>query len=82
MTCRELTDFIMAYLDNELEADLRRRFEFHLGTCPACVAFLETYRKTVELGKEAFECPEQEMARERVPEQLIEAILKSIKKPG
>lgn len=42
MTCRELTDFLGAYLDGELSEKVRRRFDEHLAACPECSAYLET----------------------------------------
>jgi anti-sigma factor RsiW len=71
MTCREILDFLMSYLDGELPPDEQRVFEGHLGECPACVAYLDTYRHTVRLVMQADEpdpCAE-------VPEDLVRAIL-------
>lgn len=45
--CREITDLILGYLNGNLALKTRRAFEKHLGLCPDCVAFLETYKKTV-----------------------------------
>jgi len=42
MTCRELVDFLGAYLDGELSEKVRRRFDEHLAACPECSAYLET----------------------------------------
>ena len=49
MTCRELIDFLMEYLDRELPADQRAAFETHLDMCPACVDFLNSYQATRKL---------------------------------
>jgi hypothetical protein len=46
-TCKEITDLISNYLNNSLEARVKRQFEDHLKICPDCVAFLQTFRKTV-----------------------------------
>jgi len=54
MTCRELVEFLMDYLDGQLSEPERLRFEEHLGECPDCVAYLATYREAVRLGKKAF----------------------------
>ena len=70
MSCREFVDFLMDYLDDDLEAEPRRVFEEHMQLCPPCVAFLDTYRETIRLGK--FVCSEQQAA---VPEALVQAIL-------
>jgi anti-sigma factor (TIGR02949 family) len=74
VTCKELIDFLMAYIDNELPAERRAEFERHLGACPSCVRYLDTYKQTVQLGKQAFGCG-GETAPTDVPEGLIQAIL-------
>ena len=38
MKCRDFVEFLMAYLDRELEAKQRDVFEDHMRECPACVA--------------------------------------------
>ena len=74
MTCRELVDFLMAYLEDELAPEPRAEFERHLEECPPCVAYLETYREAVRLGKGACADPEGP-APAQVPEALLRAIL-------
>jgi anti-sigma factor RsiW len=53
LTCRQVLDFLMAYLDHELTADQRREFERHLSVCPSCVNYLRSYQSTIALGKDA-----------------------------
>lgn len=76
MTCQEMVDFLMAYLDGELPGDERERFEVHLRDCPPCEVYLDTYRKTVELGQSVCkgEGPDAPVP-EDVPEALVAAIL-------
>lgn len=74
MTCQEFVDFIMAYLDEELPGDQRRVFEGHLNECPECLAYLDSYRETVALGKRVCQIPEGPLP-EDVPERLLQAIL-------
>ena len=73
MTCREVLDFVMAYLDGELTPDQRYEFERHLGVCPSCVNYLESYKATVRMGKAAMQDLDQPAAGS-VPEGLIRAI--------
>ncbi len=74
MTCRELVDFLMDYLEEELSAEERAVFEGHLGDCPTCVNYLDSYRETVRLGKALCEDPEGPVPDD-VPEELVRGIL-------
>lgn len=76
MTCRELIDFLMSYLDGELPDDVRAPFEKHLSLCPPCACYLRQYQATVAAGKAAFTDVDDEVPAE-VPEELISAILQS-----
>ena len=73
MTCRELADFLMAYLDDELAPESRATFEYHLSLCSNCVHYLHTYEQVVLATKDAFE--ETEHRLPPVPEELVQAIL-------
>ena len=74
MTCRELADFMMDYLNDDLAADVRAAFDRHLSLCPNCVAYVKTYRTTIELGRRAFADDEADAGTE-VPDELVRAIL-------
>lgn len=73
ITCRELIDFLDRYVDGELPAPMRAKFEEHLEVCEACVEYLHSYRETIRLAGEAWK--DDELAIEDVPTQLIDAIL-------
>ena len=79
MTCREVLDFIMDYLDGGLKEAVRAEFEVHLARCPACVAYLESYRQTVRAAKICCR-PTREESAAKVPEELIQAILAARRK--
>src|SRR5262245_50032701 len=79
ITCRELYDFLHDYLSGELGAAERGEFEAHLAVCPSCVNYLDSYRKTVALGKAAYPRSEDPPPGP-VPEELIQAILSARKK--
>ena len=70
MTCREVSEFLMDYVDAALPDGQRVVFEEHLAVCPPCRNYLASYRKTVDLCGE-LDSP----AEERVPEDLVKAIL-------
>lgn len=74
MTCREVVEFLMAYLSHELSAEEQHIFDEHLALCPPCVNYLDTYRQTIRLSKEACRCPDGP-AEDEVPNDLIQAIL-------
>ena len=52
MTCRELTEFLIDYVDGTLSPDERARFDGHLARCPDCVTYLRNYEATIRLGKD------------------------------
>lgn len=74
ITCREIVDFLMAYLDGELDQDQRTRFDAHLALCAACVTYMKAYVETVRLGKVACS-PLYDPVPEDVPDELVRAIL-------
>ena len=76
MTCRELADFLVDYLEGSLPEAQRGAFERHLALCPTCVAYLDSYRKTVALASETGDrpCPPP------MPEGLVRAILDAAKR--
>ena len=73
MNCREFVEFLMSYIDDDLDEDPRRVFEEHMHMCPPCVEFLDSYRDTIRLGK--FACKEGGPVPDEVPEDLVHAIL-------
>jgi anti-sigma factor RsiW len=48
LTCERVTALIRDYLAGELDPDLASTFEEHLRRCADCVAFLKTYKQTVQ----------------------------------
>jgi anti-sigma factor RsiW len=79
LTCRELIEFLAAYLDGELSQGEQSIFEAHLELCEACRDYLATYQKTIELAKASSREESQSLSSplEEPPEELIKAILKS-----
>jgi anti-sigma factor RsiW len=63
LVCREvIMDFLADYVDGTLDARTAEEVEGHLRLCRACMAYLNTYRKTRELvGRQAaqFAMPEE-----------------------
>jgi anti-sigma factor RsiW len=77
MNCREFTEFLHEYLFGNLSSDERAEFEKHLAECPWCVAYLDSYQKTIQLEQAAFSAPEDKPAPADAPEELIQAILRA-----
>lgn len=42
---------IVDYLTGELEPEITLKFDKHLQLCPDCVAFLNTYKKTIQVAQ-------------------------------
>jgi anti-sigma factor RsiW len=74
VNCREFVEFLMEYLDEELPDAQRSTFERHMGDCPSCVCYLETYQETLRLERELCRDPEGPLPDD-VPEGLVRAIL-------
>jgi predicted anti-sigma-YlaC factor YlaD len=75
VTCQEIADFLMDYLDGTLPGTQRAIFEEHLGECPECVAYIKSYQATIRMSKKTR--PE---APDTAPEDLIQAILAARKR--
>ncbi len=76
VTCKELVDFIIDYLDGELPPGEREVFQSHLDECPPCRKYLDTYQTTIRLNREAFSIGDRACGDvPEVPEELIRAIL-------
>lgn len=75
--CRDVVENIMDYIDNELDLNTLRVLEDHMGECPECQAFVDTYKRMLDLSgkmkEQTFVTPE---VRER-----LKNLLKSRMKP-
>lgn len=76
MTCKELIDFLMDYIDGELPGGETRAFDEHLGVCTHCNDYLDSYRETVRLGKMICKGNAGELPAD-IPEDLVAAILEA-----
>jgi anti-sigma factor RsiW len=74
MTCRELIDFLDDYLSDALSPDVRAAFDDHLAVCLDCSNYLESYKRTIRLGKAVFASLDDDVPPS-VPEDLLKAIL-------
>lgn len=44
-SCQEIESFAYAFLEDQLEPGLRRKFELHLKGCRDCKKFVKTYKE-------------------------------------
>ena len=67
MNCKDAIGVLADFLEQSLSPEVLAELEGHLDDCAPCRAYLETYRKTVELTGRAehVEMPEEMKARLR-----------------
>jgi len=49
--CRWIADLLGDYLDGRLPRHTRELIDFHIDRCPPCVAFINTYRATMDAAR-------------------------------
>ncbi|MFO0969707.1 MAG: zf-HC2 domain-containing protein [Gemmataceae bacterium] len=52
MRCRELANLLVDYVAGELSPELAEHIKEHLGLCPPCVRYVETYEVTIKLTRQ------------------------------
>jgi anti-sigma factor RsiW len=68
--------FVMDYLDGALPLGIRLSFTAHIALCSDCRRYIDTYRRTIALGRAATVTAD-DPAPPQVPEELVQAILAS-----
>lgn len=53
LTCRDGVELLMDYLEGTLPPADLQAIESHVSGCPRCVAFIESYRATPRILREA-----------------------------
>jgi hypothetical protein len=74
--CRQIAELLGDYLDGSLPRATRELIDFHIDGCAPCVAFLNTYRGTVDAARKL---PEITIPPE-LKKRLL-AVLKSTSRP-
>jgi anti-sigma factor RsiW len=73
--CKHVWQYISAYIDGELEPELRGRIERHLETCEICSAVLDSTRNVIVLVADdrVFELPAgfSERLHERLDKEFL-----------
>ena len=53
IACVSGVELLMDYLEGELPADLSAALDAHVAGCPRCAAFVESYRATPRILRDA-----------------------------
>ena len=77
ISCQQLIDFCFDYIEGDLPADEQVDFRRHLGHCPDCVTFFETYRRTPEVSRDAMGMQMPQSVKE-----MVRAFLRDRKSGG
>lgn len=57
LECRQIAELLGDYLDGSLPKATRELIDFHIDGCAPCVAFLNTYRGTIEVTQKLPDTP-------------------------
>ena len=74
--CRQIAELLGDYLEGTLPRHTRELIDFHMDGCPPCVAFVNTYRGTIDAARK--------LGDVEIPSELkkrLLAVLKSGKAP-
>jgi anti-sigma factor RsiW len=71
LECRQIAELLGDYLDGSLPRETRELIDFHIEGCAPCVAFLNTYRGTVDAARKLPEIP--------IPSELKKRLLAVLK---
>lgn len=79
LTCRDVENFLIDYVDDELGFMTRLQFRMHIAMCRDCKKYLQTYINAIHMEKQIFEHPDDE-AIGNVPDEILHAILSASSK--
>ena len=54
--CLEMFERISEYIDGEMSPEMNRSFEEHCARCEPCQNFIATFRRSVEISRQAGDC--------------------------
>ena len=55
--CKDVVENIMDYIDKELDVETLKELEKHTGECPECKAFVDTYKRMLDVTRKLKERP-------------------------
>ncbi|MFL5331034.1 MAG: anti-sigma factor family protein [Gemmataceae bacterium] len=72
LTCKQLAEMLHQFLDGELESGQSDGIRIHLESCPPCVAYIETYKLTIEISRKLKPKPLPEALQQRLTKAVSE----------
>ena len=57
LECRQIAELLGDYFDGTLPRETRELIDFHIDGCPPCVAFLNTYKGTMDATRKLPDVP-------------------------
>ncbi len=72
MTCRELAELLIDYIQGDLEPEIHQHISRHISLCPPCEAFVATYRITIQMTRQLPPAPMPPELAERLKAVLRE----------
>lgn len=76
LTCEEVDHFLYNFHEGTLSYTEKLKFSVHLSMCKECKTYVTNYKNTVRFSKTGAQKAEP---IEKVPEELVQVILKSRK---
>ena len=71
MECRQIAELLGEYVSGTLPPETAELIEWHIESCAPCVAFVNTYRGTIDAAKKLQETP--------IPPELKSRLLKVLR---
>ena len=72
MNCRELAELLIDFVSGDLPPEHHKLLQEHLGECPPCVTYLETYQMTIRITRKLPCQPLPEAFKERLRKAMAE----------
>lgn len=80
MTCQQLVELLLDFVDGSLPESERCDLERHVCACPPCRVYLDTYKQTIRLTRELPCEPLPEALEERL--RAVLSLRPKCRKPG
>ncbi|NQZ81173.1 MAG: zf-HC2 domain-containing protein [Colwellia sp.] len=74
LTCKDVDSFLYDFHEGQLSIAENLKFKLHLSMCRECKTYVQGYKNAIRISKEGVKTAEP---IEKVPEELVQIILKS-----